>query len=142
MPRPALILGVLFALPFVAGPAAMVLGGPTVKLNAYLYLSYYAALGLAFLGAIPYGIVMVRGAADGEWRYWASAVPFIAAGLAIALVHPTLKYLVLLVGYFGVFMLDLNAVKAGLAPGWYKALRKPITIVVLISCGIVIGLVS
>lgn len=51
-PPAALIIGVAVTAPFVAGALAMVFGPPTVVINTYLRLADYAAIGLAFIGAV------------------------------------------------------------------------------------------
>ena len=141
VPRPALIIGAAGAIPFVAGAAAMVVGSPIIALNAYLQLMHYAAVILAFIGAVHWGLAMAAGA-RGEtvtWHWYAgSAVPALIGWLALGLVMPAAKAMVLAFGYFAVFMVDLRALDKGWAPDWYKSLRKPLTIVVLLSLGVVI----
>jgi hypothetical protein len=140
VPRPALLIGFVGVVPFVAGALAMVVGSPVVAINAYLQLMHYAAAALAFAGAAHWGLAVAAAARGGKvsWRWYAAgAAPALVGWLALGLVGPVLKVLVLALGYFAVFMFDLRAVSAGLAPSWHKALRKPLTLIVLGSLGVV-----
>ncbi len=144
-PPAALIIGVAVTLPFVAGALAMVFGPPAVVINTYLRLADYAAIGLAFLGAVHWGLAMAAGAQGkpiGWARYPLAVLPAACAFLALALIGPVPKFLLLLLGYFGVFMLDVRAVGDGLAPSWYGRLRKPLSVVVLVSLGVVLLVVA
>ena len=53
--------------------------------------------------------------------------------LTLALVSPTTKILLLALGFFTTFMLDVSATTRGYAPFWYKKFRKIMTIAVLIA---------
>ncbi len=144
-PPAALFIGVAVTLPFVAGALAMAFGPPTLVINTYLRLADYAALGLAFLGAVHWGLAMAAGAQGksvGWARYLVSVLPAALGFLALALIGPVPKFLLLLLGYFGVFMLDVRAVCDGLAPSWYARLRKPLSVVVLVSLGVVLLVVA
>ena len=55
---------------------------------------------------------------------WA-AVSF---GMPVALAIP-----VFILAFIGLYLADLRAVRLGLAPIWYKPLRKPLTVAVSIS---------
>ncbi len=140
VPRPALLIGVAGVVPFAAAALAMVFGSPVVAINAYLQLMHYAAATLAFAGAVHWGLA-VAASARGEavsWRWYAAgAAPALAGWLALGLAGPVLKVLVLALGFSAVFMVDLRAVSDGLAPAWHKALRKPLTLIVLGSLGVV-----
>lgn len=144
-PPAALIIGVAVTAPFVAGALAMLFGPPAVVINTYLRLADYAAIGLAFIGAVHWGLAMAAGAQGkpvGWARYVVSVLPAACAFLALALIGPIPKFLLLLLGYFGVFMLDVRAVADGVAPSWYGRLRKPLSVVVLVSLGVVLMVVA
>lgn len=54
---------------------------------------------------------------------WLAIVDIIPAGLAVAL---------LLFGFIALYLADLRAVRLELAPRWYPALRKPLTLGVVL----------
>lgn len=132
VPRPALVLACAGLIPFFAGVAgAWTLGGIAFVLALNLMMAY-AAIVLAFLGAVHWGLALAQEAA-GNWRRLApSVLPALAGWLALMLDN-ALGLLLLAIGYVGVFLADRAAVTANRAPGWYKALRKPLTLVVLAS---------
>ena len=62
----------------VAGAFAMVFGPPAVVINTYLRLADYAAIGLAFIGAVHWGLAMAAGSQGksvGWARYMFSVLP-------------------------------------------------------------------
>ena len=132
VPRPALVLGVAGLIPFLAGIAGVwALGYPAYILALNLTMAYAAVI-LAFLGAVHWGLALAQGAA-GNWRRLApSVLPALAGWFALILPN-AFGLLLLAVGFAAVFLVDRTAVAAGRAPGWYKALRKPLTLVVLAS---------
>ena len=134
VPRAPLWLGVAGTLPFVLGAAAVALGPDWLRATAYFHLTNYAALLLAFLGAVLWGF-SAAAAAPGAW-YAAGAAPFALAWLSLAAVHPTLRSLLLIAGFAAAFALDARAVRAGIAPRWYLRLRKPLTAAALAGLGI------
>jgi len=48
--------------------------------------------------------------------------------LTLALASPTTKILLLSLGFFATFMLDVSATTRGHAPSWYKNFRTIMTI--------------
>jgi hypothetical protein len=142
-PAPALALGLAGAAPFVAGALAIVIGPPWLKATAYVHLVNYAAVVLAFTGAVQWGLAIaagMRGPAGWRW-YAAGAVPALLAWAALALVPPTASLLVLAAGYAVAFAVDLRAVAGGLAPDWYRALRKLLTAVAVVCLGVALAAV-
>ncbi len=134
-PRAPLQLAVASATPFVLGAAAVALGPDWLQATVYYHLTNYAALTLAFLGAVSWGFAAAAGA-DRVW-YAAGAAPFLVAWLSLAAVHPMLRTLFLVAGFAVAFALDLRAAKAGLAPLWYIRLRKPLTAIALVALGVI-----
>jgi hypothetical protein len=135
VPIPALALGLVGALPFVAGAIAMYVGPDWLKLTAYLHLMNYAALILAFIGAVHWGLALAADdRIDAGWRwYLVSVTPALLGWIALGLIQPLGKLALFAIAYVGVFMVDTRAARAGLAPAWYPKLRKPLTIIVLLS---------
>ena len=135
-PQLALLLGYAGLLPFVFGALGIwliPLGWRTFVLDAVLD---YAAVILAFMGAIHWGLAMRAGASEGraQLQLGLSVIPpllgwvAIAGGLTTSLVLP-----IFLFAFIGLYLGDLHAVRAGLAPRWYPALRTPLTLVVCLS---------
>ncbi len=141
VPTPALILGLAGLAPFLLGAGAMALGSPTVVVNAYLHLLRYAAIILTYIGAVHWGLAV----AAGETRWWwyaVSILPALVAWLVVSVAGPVFQFGVMAIAYFVVFMVDLRAVEAGLAPRWYANLRKFLTIAVLLCFGVVLWAVT
>lgn len=96
----------------------------------------YAAVILAFMGAIHWGLAMRGEASDIKARLQLglSVIPpllgwaALAGGLPMALSLP-----VFLFAFIGLYLADMHAVREGLAPQWYPALRKPLTLAVCLS---------
>ena len=132
VPTPALVLGIAATAPFVAAALAMLAGPAWLKITAYIHLMNYAALALAFLGAVHWGLALAAGRTD--WQvYVASVVPVVLGWLALSLIQPLPTIFVFVVAYAGIFILDIRAARDGFAPPWYPRLRKPLTIIVLLA---------
>ena len=103
----------------------------------YLYLTglNYALASLAFLGALQLGLAL--GAAARGFRqhgfWW--VVPFLPAVAGLAALAGFVDYFWVVVLFLGAFTVshaaDLRAVREGVAPAWYRTIRKWVTGVVL-----------
>lgn len=136
VPSGTLIVGFVGLFVFFAFSLAMAFGSPTLAINAYLQLIHFGALVLSFVGAIHWGLAIganARGIAVPSWWYLAGTLPMVLGWLTLALVSPTTKILLLSLGFFTTFMLDVSATTRGYAPLWYKKFRKIMTIAVLIA---------
>jgi hypothetical protein len=132
VPRPALVLGFAGLIPFLAGVAGVwTLGYPDFILALNLLMAYAAVI-LAFFGAVHWGLALAQEAA-GNWRRLAPAVLPALAGWFALMLPNAIGLLLLAIGCAGVFLADRAAVSANRAPAWYKALRKPLTLAVLAS---------
>jgi len=132
VPRPALVLGFAGLVPFFATTAgAWALGSPGFLLCVNLQLAY-GAIVLGFLGAVHWGLALAEAAADNWRRLVPSVLPALAGWLALMLPAP-LGLLLLALGFVAMFFADRAAVTANRAPAWYAALRKPLTLLVLLS---------
>ena len=141
VPRPALILGFAGLLPFLAGAiGAWVAGYPDFILLVNLQMAYGAVI-LAFMGAVHWGLAMAQADA-GNWRRLALSVLPALAGWVALILPVGLGLLLLALGFVGVFFADLRSVAGGRAPIWYKALRKPLTIIVLACLAAAYGAVA
>jgi hypothetical protein len=135
-PKLALLLGYAGLIPFVSGALGIWVtpeGWRVVVLRALLD---YSAVILAFMGAIHWGLAMrAENASEAaQVQLGLSVVPPLLGWLAISGGMPTSLALPLcLLAFAGLYAADMRAVRLGLAPQWYPALRRPLTIVVCLS---------
>ena len=135
-PKLAVLLGYAGLVPFVGGALGIwviPLGWRPFVLDALLD---FAAVILAFMGAIHWGLAMRAEETDEKAKLqlglsviapllgWAA----LAGGLPIGLSLP-----IFLFAFIGLYLADMHAVRVGLAPQWYPALRTPLTLVVCLS---------
>lgn len=136
IPKPALVLGFGGLIPFVAGAIGVwALPGEWAAYTARAQL-HYAATILSFLGAAQWGFALSGyggRTADWPWLTW-SVTPALLAWIATLLAWaPALVLLIL--SFSAAFFVDLRSVKLGYAPVWYPKLRKPLTIIAILSLG-------
>jgi hypothetical protein len=132
VPRPALILGFAGLIPFIAcaaGAWASEIGDSLILVTAQVG---YGAIVLGFLGAVHWGLAIAEAAADNWRRLLPAVLPVIVGWVAFMLPAP-LGLALLALGFAGAYFADRAAVTANRAPAWYAALRKPLTLVVLLS---------
>ena len=134
-PRQTLLLGYAGLLPFIGGALGVWLTPLAWRPTVLSALLDYAAIILAFMGAIHWGLAMRAERKDTlaltqlglsvlpAGLGWLAIVDIIPAGLAVAL---------LLFGFVALYLADLRAVRLELAPRWYPALRKPLTLGVVL----------
>lgn len=150
VPRPALVLGFGGVLPFYLLALPLWLVEPLYGLVLLDALIAYGAAILSFLGAVHWGAAMWQGAREAErgadraaperaradWaRYGWSVVPALMAWMATQLVQlPGLMTIAL--GIALAYFIDQSAVRAGFFPEWYGALRKWLTVLVLIALAV------
>ena len=135
-PRLAILLGYAGLIPFISGAIGIWITPPAWRTDVLTALLHYAAVILAFMGAIHWGLAMARERQDdaAHRQLGLSVLPALLGWLAISSGLPALLALALLIsGFIGLYLADVHAVKLQLAPRWYTALRKPLTAVVLIS---------
>lgn len=135
IPRPALVLGWLGVVPFVALAGAAIVGGAVPPATAVTALVLYAAIILSFMGGVQWGLAMAATSQSAEMRsarMVASVMPALAA-FALWLLPTTLALSGLAVVYAGLLVYDLGSVRAGVAPPWYAPLRLQLTAAVVIA---------
>jgi hypothetical protein len=135
-PRLAILLGYAGLIPFISGAIGIWITPPAWRTDVLTALLHYAAVILAFMGAIHWGLAMARERQDdaAHRQLGLSVLPALLGWLAISSGLSALLALALLIsGFIGLYLADVHAVKLELAPRWYTALRKPLTAVVLIS---------
>jgi hypothetical protein len=161
IPRPALWLGIAGLLPLFATAAAVWLL-PADQAGLVLDIQlYYAAIVLSFLGAVHWGLAIagfgtelrgteIRGpeirspeirageSPGAETIGWVrltwSVVPALVGWVAL-LMTAVPALVTLMIAFAAVFGADLAAARRGLAPAWYPVLRRPLTVLVVLSLG-------
>ena len=135
-PQLAVLLGYAGLVPFVGGALGIwviPMGWRPFVLAALLD---FAAVILAFMGAIHWGLAMRAEETDekAKLQLGLSVIPpllgwaALAGGLPMGLSLP-----IFLFAFIGLYLADMHAVHVGLAPQWYPALRTPLTLVVCLS---------
>ncbi|HMA13915.1 MAG: DUF3429 domain-containing protein [Bacteroidota bacterium] len=134
VPHPALILGFAGLIPFLACAAGAWAGAAGDSLILVTAQIGYGAVVLGFLGAVHWGLAIAQAAADNWRRLLPAVLPALLGWIAFLLPAP-LGLALLALGFAGAYFADRAAVTANRAPAWYAALRKPLTLVVLLSLG-------
>lgn len=135
-PQLAMLLGYAGLVPFVSGALGIwviPLGWRPFVLSALLD---FAAVILAFMGAIHWGLAMRAEETDenAQLQLGLSVIPPMLGWAALASgLPPAFALPIVLLAFIGLYLADLHAVKVGLAPQWYPALRTPLTLVVCVS---------
>lgn len=135
-PQLAVLLGYAGLIPFVSGALGIwviPLGWRPFVLAALLD---FAAVILAFMGAIHWGLAMRAQETDAraQVQLGLSVIPPLLGWLAVASGMPMGMALpICLLAFVGLYLADLRAVKLGLAPRWYPRLRTPLTLIVTLS---------
>jgi hypothetical protein len=132
MPPVARILGFAGLLPQLAVVAALALLPPEIGFPASALGYAYAALILSFLGGLWWGLAAASPRAPG-WLYVAAVVPSLLAlatviPWAIGLAWPGPSLIVLGIAILATFLIDRRVAAAGLAPGWWLSLRRPLSV--------------
>ncbi|SDG29756.1 Protein of unknown function [Limimonas halophila] len=135
VPRPAAVYGGAGLIPFVACTVLVWVLPPGWANFALDVLLGYGAVILSFLGAVHWGLALADpgGArADAGWRRlgW-SVTPALLAWVSLVLV-PLGGLVLQVIGFTAAFFADLRAVRLGRVPAWYRRLRRPLTVVVLL----------
>lgn len=144
IPKAALALTALGLAPLPLAGLAVLFLNDRVALFALVRQIDYAALNLAFVGAVHWGLAMARGRAEGGpsagWLA-ASMVPALVAWVSL-LLAPAPALILLMLATAGAYGLDRRAAQDGLAPGWYLRLRLPGTAVTVVALGLSLARVA
>lgn len=132
-PRLAWLLGFAGLIPFISGALGIWVTPVGWRPLVLAALLDYAAVILAFMGAIHWGLAMraEEGSLNAQMQLGLSVIPplvgwaAVSFGLPVALAIP-----LFILAFVALYWADLRAVRLGLAPIWYKPLRRPLTIVV------------
>ncbi|HDZ54882.1 MAG TPA: DUF3429 domain-containing protein [Pseudomonas xinjiangensis] len=131
-PRLAVGLGVVGLVPFVTGSLGLWITPEAWRERVLEELLAYAAVILAFMGAIHWGLAMRadESSEKAPVQLGLSVIPpllgWVALSLPISFGLPVIFF-----AFASLYFADIWAVKHGLAPVWYPALRKPLSMVVI-----------
>ena len=108
-----------------------------MKTAALRGLLTYGAVILSFLGGIHWGAAMTRSISQTDHRIDASrlgisVVPSLV-GWASLLLDARYGLALLAVGFAANLLLDIRSTRQGLVPPWYRGLRQPLTMVVVVA---------
>ncbi len=127
VPRAAAWLGAAGLIPFAAGAAALWILPPEHLARAADVLVGYAVVILSFMGAVHWGLAMAAGPNRAGARWFVLGVVPALAGWCALMLAPVVALGLLGLAFIGVYGLDRAAIRAGLAPAWYRRLRDPLT---------------
>ena len=131
VPRPALLLGFGGLLPFYG--CAFALWNGDAQAAAVGVLLNYAAVILAFLGAVHWGRALSGPSPQGFAVLGWGVVPALLGWLASTWMEPVPAIILLIVGFWAAFVVDLRAAAEGRFPAWYLALRRPLSALVILA---------
>jgi len=135
IPKPALFLGLSGLIPFIASTVGVYALGPSEATLALQAQIFYAVTILSFLGAVHWGIAMTdAGAFDWGRATW-GVTPALVAWLATWFTAP-FALATLIVGLAAAAVYDMQAINRGLAPAWYRPLRKILSTGALVCLGL------
>jgi glutaredoxin-related protein len=129
IPPAALALGVAGLIPFAAGALGLWLAPAALAADILSLLVLYAALILAFVGAVHWGAALHAGRGDPAtlWaRLIVSVAPALLAWASFGFSARTALGLILL-GFVAVYVVDQVAERRGELPRWYLKLRTGLT---------------
>ncbi|MGR8948030.1 MAG: DUF3429 domain-containing protein [Gammaproteobacteria bacterium] len=129
--RLATVLGYAGLVPFVVATAMLFTDNASLGGPALYSLTVYAAIILAFMGAIHWGVAMQSNAQSSGWQLGLSVVPALVAWLSLSVQSPRDSLLTLAVAFGAILIADLYAVSKFLVPTWYRRLRVPLSLVVI-----------
>lgn len=135
-PAPALALGLLGLVPFVAAAIIPLLHPPATDISARALVAYGAVI-LSFIGGVRWGLAISSRAAEG-----------VAGPLVISIAPSLVGWIAVLIGgraglatlALALAVLLVADLRLAVAPAWYRALRLPLTAGAVAS--LVIGMLA
>lgn len=129
VPLSAERLGLAGLLPFIAGAAVVVAGGPWRPWAEVALLAYGAVI-LSFMGGVHWGMAIASARTEARRLAWSVVWPLLGwAGLLWGGGYGTV---LVAGGFVALFAYDRRAAAHGEAPPWYPALRRPLTAIVVV----------
>lgn len=125
-------LGYAGLVPFVAGALELWLLPDILVEFIEQALLAYAAVTLSFMGAVHWGLAMRSHRDVINLQLGLSVIPALLGWVALML-PPAVAYPVFMLSFVMLYVFDLQAVKAHMAPAWYPTLRLPLTVGAVLS---------
>ena len=132
VPRAAAWLGFAGLLPLWLAVAA-IWTNPQAEGFALSAQLTYAAVVLSFLGGVHWGRALAGPDRQDPTAFGWSVVPALLGWLAAGWMEPAPALILLIVGFWAAFVVDLRAVAAGRFPGWYLQLRRPLSALAVLA---------
>ena len=136
VPAWALWLGWLGLIPFVAGALAALVLPDRVAIQSLSMVLAYGAVVLSYLGGVRWGLAMAEYGGPAAPMTWVNAIVPPTVGWLANLMALAPGLTLLTLAYLAAFFFDMAMVRAGRAPAWYAALRRPLSAVTIASLGI------
>ena len=138
VPLLPLLLGLAGTIPFIFLSLSIWIFSYELKLLAIINLINYSVVILSFIGAIHWGVAMVRN--ENNYKsYLISIMPALLSWFLLSfmgfIVSLMTIFIILMFLFLGMFFIDVKAVKEKIIPQWYLSLRKIITVIVFLSLG-------
>jgi len=127
IPRPALWYGMAGLLPFLALALAVWLAPPTLGGLARHGIAAYGAVILSFMGGCRWGFAAAGLGTGPDWGALGLSVMPALFAWAVLFVPDPGRLVLLAVGFAALLVADLSLTRRGGAPGWWPALRWPLT---------------
>lgn len=120
--------------PFVTGALGLWITPEAWREFVLEELLAYSAVILAFMGAIHWGLAMRADEASDKApvQLGLSVIPPLLGWVALSL-PVNFGLPVIFIAFAALYFADIWAVRHGLAPVWYPALRKPLSLVAVVS---------
>lgn len=143
MPIIVLLLSLLGLAPLIVFACGAVGTIPEMAIRMMIALIDYAALILAFVGGVQWGLALQPGAVRPARRFAAGVLPMIVAWVALVLaqvVDPSVALAVLVVGYIGTVVIEHRAARSLLVPSRYMWTRWGFSMVAVVMMVMVVVL--
>ena len=128
----ATVLGYAGLIPFIAASGVLFTDNPGFTGPALYSLTVYAAVILAFMGAVHWGVAMQSNASSSNLQLVFSVVPALIAWLSLSLQTPRNSLLTLAVSFVAMLVADIYAGSKFFVPSWYRGLRIPLSLAVVV----------
>ena len=136
VPKPALWLGILGLIPFILLSFIAVGVDGLLRSEVLFALVAYGAVILSFLGGVHWGCFIIRKTENSNQSDWITFVICIVSTTIgwLSLIPESRVVLVLLIiSFIGMLRIDIRAVTAGKFPPWYRKLRWPLSVIVVLT---------
>tara|TARA_B100000686_G_scaffold354093_1_gene462625 strand:- start:1956 stop:2435 length:480 start_codon:yes stop_codon:yes gene_type:complete len=135
-PRIPLLLAMVGVIPFIFLSLGIWFLSDLLKSVALYYLLNYSVIIITFIGAIYWGVAMEKGEKKFT-PYFISVIPALLCWFMFMGFFS--NYILILVfflfSFFFMYLIDLQYVKSNFFPIWYLALRKIVSVIVIICLG-------